>query len=469
MAVPTHSVDARRTAFPDDGPLPGAHAFDPTPSRPGSEIHLICGRLLSFWCAALIVGTLLPFTVDAAPWDIGTGFGLGLIGWPPSPASDVLTNLAIYVPLGGLLARFLVKRSVAKPVSAAVAVFAAGVLSTLLEWTQTAIPSRVASWYDVTCNVGGAAGGVLVLAVLSRLGGVRRRLRTAIADRPMVTAAKAMTVALCVYHLVPFDLVTSTEALRHTLARTRLWPIFGLAPIDMDETRLAVDSFAYAAQFLLLGLVAAGAQRERGLTPIRSAARAFIQVAAVAFAIEISQIFVASHALDAVDFLAAVGGGFVGAGIATVRGWAGRAVTIRLVASGAIAVQALYLALSSTMPFEFDVGAFDIRRLGHWPLATLFHRPTSAAAADFASLLAIYGSMAVALRVLFCHRGFGRPFGWLFLAPVPLMAAACEFVQLFTPTRVPDVTPPLVALVVVLLVAAWNPPAALPGAAFARE
>lgn len=435
-------------------------------------MNRVGARALLFWVMALGVGSLLPLSFDFHSLNLAGAYGLGLIGWPPSPASDVLTNLAIYIPLGGLLVRFLARRGVARPVSSAVAVLTAGVLSTLLEWTQTMIPSRVASWYDVMCNVGGAAGGAIAWMVASRLGGlgaIRRRVRACVAKQPMVTAAKAMTVALCVYHLLPFDLVTSTEALRHSLARTRLWPIVGLTPIDLDWTRVAVDGFAYAAQFLFLGLLAAGAQGERGLTPIRSAGRALVQVTAIAFAIEISQVFAVSHALDAVDFLAAVFGGTAGAGIATGLRWAGRDVTLRAVAAGTIAAQVVYFALSSTMPFDFDLGAFDVRRLAHWPLANFVNRPLSAAAADLASMSVIYGSMAVALRLLASPRGVERTPGWLVLAPVPLSAAGCEFIQLFTPARTPDATPPLVAMAVILLVAAWRPPATHDAAVIASD
>jgi glycopeptide antibiotics resistance protein len=75
---------------------------------------------------------------------------------PPIKLVDIVVNVALYVPFGYWLTRWVGRRRTA------LAVASAGALSLVTEWTQLYSHSRFPSLTDVTCNVIGALVGVWI-------------------------------------------------------------------------------------------------------------------------------------------------------------------------------------------------------------------------------------------------------------------------------------------------------------------
>lgn len=86
---------------------------------------------------------------------------------------DGLGNIAVFVPLGAVLAWALIKT----PIPGLLATFGGGLLSFGFEFTQIWIPGRVVATDDVILNTLGAALGALLLVSAVRMGRWLRRRR----------------------------------------------------------------------------------------------------------------------------------------------------------------------------------------------------------------------------------------------------------------------------------------------------
>ena len=108
--------------------------------------------------SALACGTLFPFSGWVQP-PVHLWFQFFAATEPPRP-SDILINIAVYLPLGFVLARLL-SNDVAFPFRLFITVICTALFSTSLELLQGYLPSRVSSVYDVIFNVVGAATGAV--------------------------------------------------------------------------------------------------------------------------------------------------------------------------------------------------------------------------------------------------------------------------------------------------------------------
>lgn len=223
--------------------------------------------------AMVVVGSLAPFSFD--PWPI-TGHarvGLSQLGWPITPTEDLVANVVAYVPVGALLYLLLVSTTRRAASSAMAAWALALAMSTSLEWLQTMMPSRMASWLDVCTNGVGAAAGVAGAAVAPAAGVFLRGLRRAYCSKPCAAPATAVACGLLLYHLIPFDFVTSTAGLRHSLAQSRLRP-FIPGSVGAEQAGLAVIGWlGLAGQFAALGCLCMMCQAARGQSPVSSMRR----------------------------------------------------------------------------------------------------------------------------------------------------------------------------------------------------
>lgn len=205
-------------------------------------------RLFTLAYAILLVyGTLFPLTGWRFPieniWDTLLADGV-----KPTPPSDIITNVLVYIPFGLLLFD-----NVATRLSATIAVMIAVILGTSLsislETIQAFIPQRVPSILDVILNAGGTGIG----AILAR--GFRYEIRVGhwlIAQRKnFIVPTEVSTLGLfglglwSLSHLSP--LVPSIDV-------ATLW--FGLKPvIGFFEGKSALNT-AHAAVyfFTVLGL-----------------------------------------------------------------------------------------------------------------------------------------------------------------------------------------------------------------------
>ncbi|RMD79957.1 MAG: VanZ family protein [Gammaproteobacteria bacterium] len=141
-------------------PPPMTHP--PSLARPG-PLRIQAPRwLLSAYVLVLVYGSLFPFRFDPGAGDLTQLLRpyRGHLSF-----SDVLINLAVYIPFGALLA---LRRPSSPLAAAAQAALSGGLLSLVVECTQSYIPARVPSLLDTALNTTGAAAGALVTAYLLR-------------------------------------------------------------------------------------------------------------------------------------------------------------------------------------------------------------------------------------------------------------------------------------------------------------
>lgn len=137
--------------------------------------------LMLLYLVGLVYGSLMPWQIDLASAARASGGYVGLYfdllmssaQWTRKPLgfssqgiphwlSDVVLNVALYLPLGVLLAWTLRRRRVS-PSTAMLSVCAASLwLSWSLEGLQTLIPGRIASLRDIFPNLAGAVIGALL-------------------------------------------------------------------------------------------------------------------------------------------------------------------------------------------------------------------------------------------------------------------------------------------------------------------
>lgn len=184
------------------------------------------------WLLAVVVflilyGSLFPFRFE----DAGIGSLSGLLAelrWARTTRSDIVANLLLYLPFGACIAWLLAPRLGA--VLALVGALVAGaVLSTVIEIAQIYETRRVASLADIVFNTAGAASGA-ALALLLRAAG--SSLGRHPLDRVLAHPIAAALVLLWIfYRLVPFAPVLGPEEWLAALAP--LWRGPWLQPWQM--------------------------------------------------------------------------------------------------------------------------------------------------------------------------------------------------------------------------------------------
>ena len=128
------------------------------------------------WLSAVVYGTLIPFDFRFSPAiEEAHGFFSALCAWITSPRwnlgddgntgdalGDLVVNLALFMPLGGLLVRTLNRCGVRNRRAIVIAALFMLVLAWCIESTQSLVPQRVASAHDVLLNVAGGLVGALL-------------------------------------------------------------------------------------------------------------------------------------------------------------------------------------------------------------------------------------------------------------------------------------------------------------------
>jgi VanZ family protein len=433
-----------------------ATKFDPIRTVPA----LPPGALLSLgWLTAgvlvmILIGSLIPFTFDLPLGADRAARGLSLIGWPATPFEDLVANFVSYAPLGALL--YMIFASVTRSsVSAALAAWALALaLSTLIESLQTMMPARVASWMDVCMNGLGAAAGVAAGQLAVAATAILPRLGRWPGCRSCTLSATAVACGLVLYHLIPFDFVTSTADLQKSLGQSRLWPFIPGSLGAGVSSRALIGWFGVAGQFAVLGILCMRCKGAAGITLRSSACRSLCCVSLVAAIVEVSHIFVASHAFDTLDWLAATTGGSIGIAIAAWSRRCERGISLRTLAGAALLCEVLYLALASAWPFDLGWRHADFDRLARLPFAATLSRPFAPAMGELLTALVSYAVLAVLARVVL--QGISIPArSAAVLTTAVGTACICQMLELLSPSRSPDLTHAALALLVAVPIALW--------------
>lgn len=170
-------------------------------------LHRACGGFaLLLYTLVLLEVSLLPLHVDWARVTGRTPLNWAGFWMPLTTTMDILANIALYVPLGGL--SYLAARRIGHTawVAGFGTVGAGFFISLFVELTQLVLPARVPSSADIVCNViGTALGAVLAMALSPALRHAVDRLREEARTQPWWVAAKVLACVLIAVHLRPYD------------------------------------------------------------------------------------------------------------------------------------------------------------------------------------------------------------------------------------------------------------------------
>lgn len=210
---------------------------------------LLARYLALAWGALVVYGSLHPFTgwrtTGASPLAYLEG------GWPRYwTVFDVITNVAVYAPLGFLLTLALV-RLPWRWLALLLAVLLSAALSCALEALQTWLPSRVPSNLDLGCNTLGAFCG----AGLALFAGPRFFERVAAWQSRLVAPIRHAELGLTLlglWLLVPVSpeiLLFGAGDVRHVFDLSGVVPF---APPSFQRIETAVTALNAVAVGLLL-------------------------------------------------------------------------------------------------------------------------------------------------------------------------------------------------------------------------
>jgi VanZ family protein len=362
-------------------------------------------RILILVTALILYGSVYPwhFQMTHLP---ANPLWILLHSWPDGADRflyrDAAINLTLYVPFGVFCflsiseARSLAFRSVAT-------VLAAAILSSSIEMTQLFTPERVCSLFDVACNVTGAAIGIRLAVTFA--GSIYQAVNeTQAAGVFSLSGVIALLYLWTGYLLFPFFPALSQSALRPKLIALLS---LGIAPRDFFESL----GGWLAAAALLHSL--AGRRR-----PGKMLAMALLLIPL--------KLLIADRTMsgsEAAGALAGVGFWMLFRGLRRPR-----------LASGIVAI--LALAAAGLVPFEFSRTAQAFTWV---PFLPMLQAPWETAFLTLLHKSFLYGS---AVWLIHADRG-----GWLIsslIVAVPL--AMLEALQVFLPGRTPELTDPLLAI-----------------------
>lgn len=370
-------------------------------------------------CAILLVayGTLGPVAESSQPWIRSVSDWRWIPPARGTNLNDVVTNLAVYVPVGAALC-LLARRRGSAWWGPFVGVLGAGLLSWATEFLQQFQPARVSSATDVMINIAAASAGVVVAAPAQR---ALRRIH-GLAFVVSQNYADALLAGIALFA------TSSSMTAPWSLHRPRF--DFSLG------SGAAAGELAAFAFFAALGiLVARGVRAARDR--VRQAALASILgITCFAGLIEIVQCVFAGHTCGLRDFVWECLGGVCGVALAEIGRRRGRgSLAAPVCVAGAIFLVGMLLAETASMRLHSP-------RILWIPLYAEFNRAFSAAASDM--FQAVVLSFCVALAVV---RALGRRATAPLLLLMISASVASELFRALFQGHVASTTAPLLAAV----------------------
>ncbi|MFQ5414343.1 MAG: VanZ family protein, partial [Phycisphaerae bacterium] len=423
-----------------------------------------------YWAAAVIgavlYGSLIPFTIDISQLSAGGGFGVFAIAWHGTTVEDLVTNLALYVPIGALVSITgrMSRRSACVRVLAAVWIGLC--VSLLAEALQTTMAVRVASWTDVVLNVVGAGlgawmGWAVWRAVLRGLGA----LRTALQRAPCATLASLLLFGLVFERVMPFDFVSTTAGLHASFSQAA-WQVLAV-PVDGSVGAFApvASGLSGAGWFFALSYLSVLGYRQAGRVGVAAFLLAVRRGVIVVVVTEVLQLFTVSRVFRVSDMTWCALGVGLGACTASlllvVRGAMARERRLRvavptglLVLSGL--VQAGAMLVTALDARTWTLGAAGLAGIARAPFALLWREPMFAAFAAIVGTTTRYALLAVAVAVGLRRARLAGAWGatGALVMVVAMGVAGLSAVMVHAAV---DLTGPVLALVAVVAVAQVYP------------
>jgi VanZ family protein len=363
--------------------------------------------------ALIVYGSLYPFHFELtarAAYPVTTILGAWPTHWSRYLVRDVLINVMIYIPLGFAAAMLFIEKRL-RPFAPVFAIALACFVSTAMEFTQLYIPVRDPSVADIVANTGGGALGALIAMASERK---LRRLLQAPA-RGLRGAAAVLLLMWVIAEFYPFMPAIGRShiyaALHHLMHGARpSWVAVWLGVAEWAAVGLALEAIFARRATVWLALLIAGSLA--------------------------AQAIIADHTLDAGDVMSAA----IGFGIwflipAALRG---RALVLLLASA---------ILLRQLQPFHFDAAPHAFSWM---PFEATFESVRESALVIIARKAFDYGALVFALHAI----------GWRYwraglTVAIPLLIT--EGIQTWLPQRSPEITDPLVALMMMGIMMLTSP------------
>jgi VanZ family protein len=368
-------------------------------------------RLLLLVAALLAYGSLFPWKFEFTS-AAGSPLAAVLHGWPSYwtryVLRDVILNIVIYAPFG-FVAALAFRRKFSRPMAAAAAALLGLIFSVSMELLQVYVPGRDPSLSDVLTNtIGSAAGALLAIwfeADVRRLG-ERRASRFG-------AAAVLLLLAWAVVQLYPFFPAIGRTHLREELTQLLHNPQFSV-----------VEAWADCAEWFAVGLAL-----DTLFTHMRTSWLAAAMLCVPA------QLVIAGRALTVPEI--------AGALMALALWHFVRAESRPRWCAWMLGSAILLMQLE---PFYF----LAVPQPFSWvPLKATLISGRDEATLVIARKTFDYGAAIWALRYA------GMPFVWAGLSVAALLGVT-EAIQTYLPGRSPEITDPLLALLLMLVLQAMS-------------
>jgi len=416
-------------------------------------------RLHYYWpmliAATILYGSLIPFHFDLSVYQKINIEGLRLITWSSFDFNDLITNIAVYIPLGFSMMGYINYRKHSIFSRMMVVMIAIASLSLFIEILQTVIPERIASWYDVVFNVLGVGVGVLLFTIFETYSvSIFTTFRTQWIKQPYRVAAFLMICGLFCFELMPFDFIMSTQSLHDAFLRAQWLHV-------ATPSNLSSHTFPFSlmhqikgiAWFSLLGFLLAMSKKYSHRSN-RSAMGYTIQQGVLFIClIECLQLFTQSHVFELEAIIARSLAIFSGA-------WCGVFFVGQTTENreqfkwNQTAVFYIFTIAAILQVFSLVASSIEFRLLNslnlsggnfHWlPFEVLWHQPFLQTTAQIISVIITFATLTITLNILFDSIGYRIPLIFVCFV-VSMIAILIEFVQLLTGAGTPDITTPVLA------------------------
>jgi glycopeptide antibiotics resistance protein len=292
--------------------------------------------LLVLWALFIIYGTLIPFAFTNNVGQVVAK--LHLVGDTlnrPISRSDVVSNVLLFLPWGGLFTFRRARRGAGFWTALLGATFSGMALSGLVETCQLFAPSRTTSLVDLATNTTGSALGALAGWAFDRRVWPTwsPRLTRLVNERPIAACALAVAAGLVLAGLSPFDVSIDLGDLRAAVKRARpvpFGPSLGGAPPLAEPWSWAQEGLSA----VLTGALFALAMKEAGKDGLTAVAATAVLGGALALAIELAQVAIPGRVADMTTVVIALCGSVTGAAVVsrspqrTPRQWVGPALVV---------------------------------------------------------------------------------------------------------------------------------------------
>lgn len=449
------------------------------------SVHISSSRLINYFAGrgpellaasyvVLVIYTgLLPFLPRVVPlpdW-AGRFLGLSLVS---SGLRDAISNVILYVPLGVLLQICHRRGGLGIVRRFALTVLVAVLVSLTVEFGQQFIEQRDPSWVDVVANFCGAAFGALWAGLVHGLlrgiyGATVRRL----AGEPWSVAANALVLVLVFHAIFPLNSPLRAKRVYRSVTRSYVLPFEHFGQLEAAEDyawrnlspsaalrirRASLDLWAdllaaSVAYLLLAGLITISLRREYGFGRLASLSLTIWSCALLAFVCLILQLLCNSRSADVTVVLFQIGCAVIGASVALSPNGAlwrmGRGLGAVRFWSLLLAVQMGYIAYRGLVPFDFQWSGWGGWLSFSWlPFGASLRSSLPVAISELSAVALRFGILAVLLSLSWgdlVARRLGATVARV-AGVVLVLGLVLELGQFLLPSRSPDLTTPLLAV-----------------------